>query len=122
MPSLQSLTDGELRDHAMLFIARLRSFQTSTDRARADVLDKTLPGLSVEAQASGFRRTTRSLQSQHAQAQDDFDSSFSSQAASLQRELMARLGIPVRRDGEKLEPLRYDAADYLEELARKLVP
>lgn len=119
---LQSLTDAELRDHAMLFIARLRSFQTSTDRARDAVLDKTLPGWSDEARVSGFRRTTQSLQSQHEQTQDDFNSDFSSEAVALQRELMARLGIPVRRDGETLEPLRYDAADYLEELVRKLVP
>ncbi|HEX3097566.1 MAG TPA: hypothetical protein VHQ02_07605 [Usitatibacter sp.] len=119
---LQALTDIELRDHAMLFIARLRGFQTQTDHARAEVLDKTLPGWSDEARASGFRRTTRSLQSQHEQTQEDFHSDFSSEAASIQRELLARLGIPVRHDGEKLEALRYDAADYLEELVRKLVP
>ena len=119
---LQSLTDVELRDHAMLFVARLRSFQTSADEAREEVLDKTLPGWSDEARASGFRRATQSLQHQHQQTQQDFDSEFRSDAVALQRELMARLGIPVRHDGEKLEPLHYDAANYLEELARKLVP
>lgn len=120
--SLKSLTDIELRDRAMLFVARLRSFQTSADRVRTEALDKTLPGWSEEARASGFRRTTQSLQYQHEQTQEDFNADFSSEAAALQQELMARLGIPVRRDGEKLQPLRYDAADYLEELVRKLVP
>ncbi len=118
---LQSLTNGELHAYAMRFIGRLRSFQTNVDRARDDTLDKTLPGWSDEARARGFRQTTQSLQNQHQKTQDDFDSDFSSEAAALQSELMARLGIPVRNDGEALEPLRYDAADYLEELAGKLV-
>jgi hypothetical protein len=118
---LQSLKDVELCDQVMLFVARLRSFQASVNQAREDVLDKTLPGWSDEARASGFRQTTQTLQSQHQQMQDQFDSEFSADAVALQRELMARLGIPVRHDGEKLEPLRRDSADYLEELARKLV-
>ena len=106
----------------MALVARLRSFQISADKARQDVLDETLPGWSDEARETGFRRITRSLQEQHQQTQRDFNSDFMSEAVALQKELMARLGIAVRRDGEKLERLRYDAASYLEELARKLVP
>jgi len=105
----------------MRFIGQLRSFQVSADKARGETLEKTLPGWSDEARARGFRQTTRSLQTQHQKTQDDFDADFSSGARDLQRELMARLGIPVRHDGESLEPLRYDAADYLEELVRSLM-
>lgn len=119
---IQSLTDVELRDHAMLFVARLRSFQAGVDGARDAILDKTLPGWSDQARASGFRQNTQSLQLQHQQTQDEFNSEFSDDAIALQTELMARLGIPVRHNGEKLEPLHYDAGNYLEELARKLAP
>jgi hypothetical protein len=44
-----------------------------------------------------------------------------SDALALRQELMSRLGIASPLEGgDTLKPLRYDAADYLEELARSL--
>jgi hypothetical protein len=90
------------------------------DHERSDVLEKTLPGWSDSARQAGFVQTTQSLQSHHADAQRDFKGEFEEEALALERELMARLGISVRRDGVELAPLQYDAADYLEELAMRL--
>ena len=68
----------------------------------------------------GFLRTTQSLQSQHEWTQKNFNADFRLDATALEMELMARLGVPVRHDGKMLEALRYDSADYLEELANRL--
>lgn len=112
----------ELRDRTLRLVARLSTFQARADQARNELLDKTLPGWSEEARVSGFRQATQSLRQQHEQTQVDFEADFRTEADSLRRELMARLGIPVRHDGEALPPLHYDAAAYLEELALKLAP
>lgn len=117
---LRSLTNVELRDRTLALAARLRRFQAGADGDRKVMLDRTLPGWTVEARAIGFRQTTLTLKEHHDKTQSTFKLSFRSQTLALQRELMARLGIPVRHDGEELAPLQYDAADYLEELARKL--
>jgi len=118
----QTLTDSQLRERTLELAARLREFQTTADEGRSAVLNKTLPGWSGEARARGFTQITHSLQSHHSDVQRDFKSEFEAEALALERELMARLGIAVRRDGVTLSPLQYDAADYLEELARRLPP
>ena len=92
----------------------------NADEGRDAVLDRTLPGWSDEARAAAFQRMTLVLQNLHENVQKDFKSDFRGKALALQRELMARLGIAVRRDGVELAPLKYDAADYLEELAQRL--
>jgi hypothetical protein len=102
------------------FSAGLRAFQHAADEGRALVLDKTLPGWTQEAREMGFRKSTRDLQNHHHEVQSEFKADFEAEALSLERELMARLGIAVRHDGEPLVPLHYDAADYLEDLARRL--
>ncbi|HEX4331316.1 MAG TPA: hypothetical protein VH040_04190 [Usitatibacter sp.] len=122
MERIESLTDGQLRESTLELVARLREFQERSDRERSVVLDRTLPGWSDAARKEGFRQTTQSLQSHHGDVQDHFGAEFKPEAMALQRELMARLGISVRRDGEDLAALQYDAADYLEELARRLPP
>ncbi len=119
---LQALTNAELRGVTMLFVTRLRSFQTSTDDTRQASLEKTLPGWSDASRAIGFLRTTQSLQQQHERAQRDFNADYQVDATALEAELMARLGIPVRHDGESLPVLKYDSADYLEELVGYLSP
>ncbi len=120
---LSSLTNGELRDRTLELAARLRTFQTGADESRSELLDRTLPGLTVEEQGRGFRQVTSSLQRHHEDTQSDFRARFESEALALQNELMSRLGIDVPRDGEEQLPhLRYDAAEYLEELARRLPP
>jgi len=119
---LQSLTNAELRGVTLIFATRLRSFQTSTDDTRQAALEKTLPGWSDASRAIGFLRTTQSLQQQHERAQRDFNADFRLDATALETELMARLGIPVRHDGESMPALKYDSADYLEELAGRLSP
>jgi len=122
MERIESLTDGQLRERTLELVTRLREFQERSDRERGVFLDKTLPGWSDEARKEGFKQTTQSLQSHHWDIQQHFGVEFKPEAVALQRELMARLGICVRRDGEELAPLQYDAADYLEELARRLPP
>ncbi|HEX4780683.1 MAG TPA: hypothetical protein VH301_08015 [Usitatibacter sp.] len=104
----------------MKFVSELRTFQATADEGREAILDKTLPGRSDEARGIAFQRVTLVLKNLHENVQKDFKSDFRGEALALQRELMARLGIAVRRDGVELAPLKYDAADYLEELARRL--
>ena len=117
---LQTLTDAELCQRTLDFCAGLRAFQHAADQGRDLVLDRTLPGWTREAREFGFRQSTRELQNHHHEVQSEFKAEFEAEALSLERELMARLGIAVRRDGEVLVPLRYNAADYLEELAQRL--
>ena len=117
---LRSYTDSQLRERTLELVARLRAFQAGADQGRDNVLDKTLPGRSDEARAAAFRRITTVLRDLHENVQKDFKAGFRGEALALQRELMARLGIAVRRDGIELAPLQYDAADYLEELAQRL--
>jgi hypothetical protein len=115
--SLQVLTNEELVQRTLKLAARLRIFQAGADEGRNELLDKTLPGWSEKSRASGFRRTTQSLQALHHEVQKDFASGFGEEARELQHELMFRLGIAPDADAP---PLHYDAADHLEQLARQL--
>jgi hypothetical protein len=118
---LSSLTNAQLRDRTLALAARLRTFQEGADEGRNDLIDTTLPGWSHEEQGRAFRRITSSLQRHHEETQSDFRTGFMSDALALRQELMSRLGIASPLEGgDNLEPLRYDAADYLEELARSL--
>jgi hypothetical protein len=110
-------TNEALIERTLKLAARLRLFQAGADESRNELLDQTLPGWSEKSRASGFRRTTQSLQALHHEAQKGFAAGFSEEAQELQEELMFRLG--EIEDGE-LPPLHYDAADRLEQLARQL--
>jgi hypothetical protein len=118
---IRRLSDGQLCERTFEFAAALRLFQIAADEGRAVVLDRTLPGWSLAAREEGFRQITRALQNHQHEVQSDFQQEFEAEALALEAELMARLGIAVRRDGVVLIPLRYNAADYLEELAQRLV-
>jgi len=118
---IRSLSDRQLCERTFEFAAALRLFQTAADAGRAIVLDRTLPGWSLQAREEGFRQTTRALKNHQHEVEKDFQQEFEAEALALEAELMARLGIAVRRDGVVLVPLRYNAADYLDELAQRLV-
>ena len=118
---LSGITNAQLRARTLKFAARLRAFQKGADEGRNEMLDKTLPGWSQEEQGKAFRQMSKSLRHHHDDTQSDFKTQFLAEALALQDEIMARLDMEVPAE-HPLAPIRYDAADYLEELARKLPP
>jgi hypothetical protein len=118
---LRGITIAQLRARTLKFAARLRAFQKDADEGRNEMLDKTLPGWSREEQGKAFRQMSKDLRHHHDDTQGDFKAQYLAEALALQEEIMARLDMRVPPE-HPLAPLRYDAADYLEELARQLPP
>ncbi len=119
--TLRNITNAQLGARTLELAARLRAFQLGADECRNEMIDKTLPGWSREEQGKAFRQMSKSLRHHHDDTQSEFKAQFLAEALALQEEIMGRLDMKVPPE-HPLAPIRYDAADYLEELARKLPP